>query len=350
MNSQKPLFAFLGGSAGTLAQAVKADVDLQPATASIGSNTVGLLIEGSTASVDAAMLKQVLESGQEVAIASPTEAHVKALLNLTGRAPGVDTPLISYRKSPDGLNYLCTISGSGTGGSSCVTGSNTTWYQNTFDVEPSLGKHLIEAIAAQGEPSVGSLAPPPGTMAGFSSFQMTPTQIQVSPPVTDTEAVDHKDGASGTQAVSISLNGEFYVYWVNGGSSPYYVVIYHQTGTVANERPYNSNVQDSRGWFNSTFQLLPVGLVNPFPQQPFASDVVALAGYAPQSATGQIAIGFQPYEMTVYARGQAGSSNQQWTAKAESQLNYTDGSTAVWGIENQTSGISTGWIGYQTTP
>ena len=51
MNSQKPVFAFLGDPAGALSQAVEADVELQPATASAdlitGANAVGLLIEGS---------------------------------------------------------------------------------------------------------------------------------------------------------------------------------------------------------------------------------------------------------------------------------------------------------------
>jgi hypothetical protein len=133
------------------------------------------------------------------------------------------------------------------------------------------------------------------------------------------------------------------VYWVNGGYSPYYILLLRQSGTITSAGGL-VNLLDSKGWFTPYFNIGPNSLTGSNGQSFGAG--FALVGHAPQSMPGpQIPVQLQ-VPMTLNARGSQGTGPVQWTTDAnenEAVLNYVD-----WAILDSMQGAETAWIVYQT--
>jgi hypothetical protein len=91
-------------------------------------------------------------------------------------------------------------------------------------------------------------------MAGYSGFS-TQAVYNLPHPTINGKTDDATVQESG-QITNMQVNTEFYVYWVNGVSPPYYVVIHRQTGTMTCGAAVVNN-QNSRGWFQSQFNINP---------------------------------------------------------------------------------------------
>lgn len=349
MSSPKPAVAFLGDHSGAVAQEVGAHVDLQPSTAMAGPSSAGLLVDGQSASPDAGTLQAVLESGKILALARPTDEQVKTLVALTGQAPAAGTPLVTYRKASNGQGYTCTLAPAGTVTRSYMgqTGEGST--SKPVSLDPAVGSHLVQAAtqAASLQVSGPGLVPPLGAMAGYASwtapqsYNLWPPRIPVG---SSSDSDDDDEYVRTYQPCQDGMLMECFVYWVNGGSSPYYILLLRQSGTISSGTPLANNL-DSKGWFTPFFDILPNKLTDPN-GQPFGAGF-ALVGHAPQSMSGtpQIPVQLQ-IPMTLNARVSGGTGPVQWTTDAngpDAVLNYPG-----WAILDQTQGSETAWMGYQT--
>jgi hypothetical protein len=132
---------------------------------------------------------------------------------------------------------------------------------------------------------------------------------------------------------------EFYVYWVNGGVSPYFVVILRQTGTMVAGNSLAAN-QNSRGWFQDSFQLLP-NSVRDTSNQPITQGL-QLAAYSPVTGGGSIPVQLS-VPMTLIAKSGGGVGPVAFNAQVQDILSYPG-----WGLLDQSSGSGTAWLSYQT--
>jgi hypothetical protein len=344
MSSPKPAFAFLGDHSGAVAQEVGAQVDLQPLTAMAGPSSAGLLVDGQSASPDAGTLQAVLESGKILALARPTDEHMKTLVALTGQAPAAGTPLVTYRKASNGRGYTCTLAAAGTMTRSYMSQTGEGSTSEPVSLDPAVGSHLVQA-AAQVAPLQMSpgLVPPLGAMAGYARWDTPGPWTCIYPWDGPAGPADDVFVSTQNQAGTDSFSTECFVYWVNGGYSPYYILLLRQSGTITSGTVLANN-QDSKGWFTSYFDIGPNSLTGSN-SQPFGAGF-ALVGHAPQSMSGpQIPVQLQ-VAMTLNARGSGGTGPVQWVTDAnepDAVLNYAD-----WAILDGVQGAATSWRGYQT--
>jgi len=151
---------------------------------------------------------------------------------------------------------------------------------------------------------------------------------------------------SATQSGSASLQNQFYVYWVDGVSTPYYIVVLRQTTGFA-PGSLLARQQGSYGFFQYLTRV--VNTVADGNGNPFASGVSALLDYSPKAFTPApqqnppVCIN----EPMVLLTAQSGR-------KVPTQFNASDTETISlpdWGIADGTQGIvqaltfhqATGW-------
>lgn len=149
---------------------------------------------------------------------------------------------------------------------------------------------------------------------------------------------------SGPQTGSATLQNQFYVYWVDGAPTPYYVVVLRQTigfapGTLL------ARQQGSYGFFQYLTRV--TNTVADGSGTPFASGVAALLDYSPKTFTPSpqqnppVSIN-EPMVLLTAQNGR----------KVPTQFNASDTETISlpdWGIANATQGLSQELVFHQVT-
>lgn len=155
---------------------------------------------------------------------------------------------------------------------------------------------------------------------------------------------DDKTMGGGPQTGSATSQNQFYVYWVDGGSTPYYVVVLRQSlgfapGTLLAKQ------QASYGFFQYLTRV--TNTVADGNGNPFASGVATLLDYSPTTFTpspGQnppVTI-CEPMVLLTVQNGR----------KAPTQFNASDSETVSlpdWGIADATQGLSQALTFHQVT-
>ncbi|MGD0125129.1 MAG: hypothetical protein ABSF46_07225 [Terriglobia bacterium] len=340
MNPQRPPLSFAGDSSGPLAKQLAGHVQLAQFSGSLATDQQGLLIDGQTATtVGSSAMKQVLESGRLLAISRPTADHTKTLLALTGQAPGANVPLITYKKRADKPGYHCVLVPDGTM-KTCTAGESEAAQVSSSPVDVQIGAHLAEALGASAPLGAAppGLVPPLGSVCGYSSFQAPVSWDPGYPNING--AWDDNTAQQNTQPINNQYLTEFFVYWVNGGNAPYYLVILRETGSMAIGNVL-ANVGSSRGWFQLMFQIEP----NTLSYANSPSSGVQMVAHAPQSGSNstQLPVMMQ-VAMVLNANTDQGTGSVPFTATVQDFLNYPS-----WGIQDKTSGAGSSWLAYQTS-
>ena len=341
MNSQRPTFGFLGNPSGPLAKQVSGHVNLVSFSGSLASGQHGLLIDGTTASkLDQSSLASVLKSDGLLALTDPTAEHAKLLRSITGQGPTGNVAMVSYKKASNRAGYNCVLVPYGQATSTVASDSTPVQKGPVAMPAAPLGQILVDAALETTELGIAppGLVPPQGSLAGYSSFQ-SPCQWDPGYPNINGN-YDDNTAEQNTQPINNQFLTEFFVYWVNGGNIPYYVAIVRQTGPMSIGSVLANN-QDSRGWFNLYFQILPNSVNVNGTDMPSG---VQLAAYTPQAGLNtQLPVAMQ-IPMTVNAKTQNGTGPVPFIATLDSLLDY-----ANWGILDQTSGAKSAWQAYQTS-
>lgn len=343
MSTTRPTLGFLGDLSGAVAGKVANDVELAPFSGTLAPGQQGLLVDGNTASdLDEKAVGQLLSSGNLLAISYPNAKHTASLMALTGQAPPPGIPLVTFKKVNGKRGYHCTYVPQGKMTTTVLPADSQPSQVTSSDVDIPLGAHLSSALlstAAVGSILPPNLVPPSGTMAGYSSFS-SPCQWNPGYPNIN-GSYDDNTAQQNTQPINNQFLTEFFVYWVNGGNIPYYNVILRQTGPLSIGSVL-ANSQNSRGWFQLYFQILPNTLT--INGNPIASGV-DLAGYSPQSGENnpQFPIAIE-VDMSLIGQTEGGTGTVPYSASIDDTVDYSE-----WGINDQTSGTSTAWEAYQTT-
>jgi hypothetical protein len=342
MSGQLPALGFLGDPSGALAGQLSDHVTLKPFSGSLEDEQQGLLIDGeTTADLDKDTLQQVLTSGRLIAISSPTCGHTQSLVAITGQAPPPGVPLITYKKCADKPGFHCVLVPAGKTSISRLPADGQPAEACSTQVEPQIGTHLVNALSDSTPLGLAppGLVPPQGSMCGYSSFQSPIPWDPGYPNISGTW--DDNTAQQNTQPIGNQFLTEFFVYWVNGGNAPYYIVILRQTGPMSIGSPH-VNDQNSRGWFQLSYQLSPNTLQSN--GNPITSGA-QLVAYSPSTASNnaQLPVTMQ-IPMNLNANTDEGPGSVPFIATVQNTLDYSN-----WGIIDQSSGAATAWQGYQAS-
>lgn len=342
MSGPLPTIGFLGNPSGALAGQLSDHVTLKPFSGSLEDEQQGLLIDGETATdLDKNVLQQVLTSGRLLAISNPTSEHTQSLTALTGQAPSPGVPLVTYKKVGDKAGYHCVLVPDGKTTTTRLASDSQAAEECSLQSDVQVGVHLVNALSDSATIGLAppGLVPPQGSMCGYSSF-LCPCPWDPGYPNIN-GAWDDNSAQQNTQPVNDQFLTEFFIYWVNGGNAPYYLVIVRQTGPMSIGSPRVNN-QNSRGWFQLSYQLTPNTLMSN--GNPITAGA-QLVDYSPKTASNsaQLPVMMQ-VPMTLNATSPNGSGPVPFTATVASTLDYSN-----WGIIDQSSGAATAWEGYQTS-
>jgi hypothetical protein len=341
VNTQKPIFGFIGDPNGVLALQVQNSVTLAPHSGALVAGQRGLLIDGATAStLDRNTFAQVLSSGGLLAVANPAAEQITMLGGITGQTPSTDVAMVIFKKASNRPGYKCIVVPFGNVTLRVTTGSEAP-QETTTPITVDFGRLLADESLDRAE--LGDV--PPGLVPQVTNCYCGYRSAQIQgnwyiPPPNFNGNWDDNTAQTNGQQWNYEWLTEFFVYWVNGGTAPYYVVIVRQTGPMSIGTPL-ANSQDSRGWFNLFWNVSPNSVsVNGETIPPG----VESAGSAPQSGSNntQLPVEMQ-IPMTLYGSTQNGTGKSQFVATVDDFFNYPN-----WGVLNQTQGASTAWEGYQT--
>ncbi|MGY4646855.1 hypothetical protein [Mycobacterium sp. URHB0021] len=149
---------------------------------------------------------------------------------------------------------------------------------------------------------------------------------------------------SATQTGSATLQNQFYVYWVDGVSTPYYVVVLRQTIGFA-PGALLARQQGSYGFFQYLTRV--VNTVTDGNGSQFAPGIAALLDYSPKAFTPEpqqnpVVTINEPMVLLTAQNGR----------KVPTQFNASDTETISlpdWGIANATQGLSQALTFHQVT-
>jgi len=340
--------AFWGDLSGSLARQLGGEVSLNPFNGTLTASDAGILVDGTQASApDEKALRAIFEAGKMVAISRPSAASLNILTGITGQAPAPGVPLVTYRRSTGRAGYRVNIVPEAKIRSKVFGRSPETpsaqGSDSTAAGSPNISAALVRAAtvsaaAISAGPSSPGLIPPLASTAGYSSF--------IYDPAFNTGTTDDSSAGGSSQYVDSSALTEFYVYWVNGGYAPYYVVIVRQTGTwsVGGVIVNNAN---SLGWFQGSFGVW-ANLPTNSSQQPITQGLQS-QGYSPVTTnttnTNAVNVGLVVPMTLIADQPGGGTGSVQFNATVNDAISYPS-----WNVLNNSSANTNSWWSYQNSP
>lgn len=353
MNTSMLKIGFIGDIQGALASGLKSRSNVEPFSGSLqGLDSV--ILDGQSAasgpSSSVQTLKPILESGKALVLAHPSKLQLDAVRAVTGSTPGTPAAFIAYTKASGAAGYRCVLGPEGSVSSRVIVAEvRGASPSTTSDITPPLEESIVQTLqqSATDRSFVGdtNLIPPIGATWGYSSFQ-SPLSWTAGGPTLPTlnGRADDATARSNVQSPSGGALTEFYVYYVNGQTPAYYIVILKQTGSFTCGQNQLAQNENSRGWFQYDV-LLTANNVADAQGRPFTSGVMLL-GHAPATFPGpQVPVQLQ-VPMTLKANTSDGTGPVQFCATVNDLTSLPD-----WGVSDSSdvANLSTSWDFHEIT-
>ena len=259
MTSLKPdrsRFGYIGDPGAAIAHEGNEHAHMVPLVGEQATTDLtGIIIDGQSAgdAANPARLFELLASGLTVAVAYPTPEILENLRSITGRAPATPVPLVSYSRLPQSnpAAYHMMVIGEGQQSqtllSALASAEGPPPSTETRSI-PISWNAVFASLKKTASPNVAAISQEAaGAAPRFAAFetgaQFLPPQGAVFGTRQSTHQVDAEfagvwcdrlcqERGNPKQKIAAQFVNDFYVYWVDGGASPYYQVIAKQTTSI----------------------------------------------------------------------------------------------------------------------
>jgi hypothetical protein len=313
---------------GSLDPSVRTSLASDVALVADAGRADALLVDGSVTAIDAERVKSSLDAAKPVVILQPTDAQLAMLGELTGGRLVGKLGAVAVARDPSGFYRAAT---SPIGEVKAVDNVEGGELIAPSPSAPSVAQ-LLSSVAPPtpllGASDVG-LLPPEGATFGQATY-VVPVSLnigQVPPGV--------YNYGSKIQALQTSIIYNFYVYWVDGQGTPYYLVLMRQDLNMGVGQIV-ANEEHARGWWQylAWTSVASVG----------SGSRVSLLGTSPSAGDNTSGVNVEVY---LKQNVPGGTGSQKFTVAHGVQL-----SLPGWTVENVTQ-LPTAlpaWHFHQTTP